>query len=235
MENQTKLLLCEDDANLGSLLAQYLNAKGYETILCTNGDQGWKAYQAGGLDLLILDVMMPVKDGFTLAREIRAKDADIPIIFLTAKSMAQDTVAGFEIGADDYITKPFAMEELLMRITAVLKRTRGAVPVEEVTTVYQLGELTFDARKQQLSGPKGERSLTTKENDLLKLLCAHRNAILLRPEALLTVWGDDNYFNGRSMDVYIAKLRKYFTDEPTVEIVNVHGKGFRLVAPMEHP
>ena len=232
MENKTRLLLCEDDPNLGTLLAQYLKAKDYGVELCTDGEQGLKAYGKGGFDLLLLDVMMPLKDGFTLAREIRANDMETPIIFLTAKNMRQDTITGFKSGADDYLTKPFSMEELLLRITAVLKRSRSMPVPEAPETVFTLGKNLFDARKQVLSGPSGERSLTTKETDLLRLLCENRNALTERNEALVKVWGDDNYFNGRSMDVYIAKLRKYLADDPEVEIANVHGKGFRLVVPV---
>lgn len=229
MESTVKLLLCEDDANLGSLLAQYLAAKGYAVELRVNGKHGWEAYLKGGFDLLILDVMMPVKDGFTLAREIRQRDERTPIIFLTAKSMKQDTITGFQSGADDYLTKPFSMEELLLRVSAVLKRSRGIAPQEEAPAAHTLGDLVFDVRKQQLSGRGQERKLTTKETELLRLLCEHRNGILLRSDALREVWGDDNYFNGRSMDVYIAKLRKYLKDDRRVEILNVHGKGFRLL------
>lgn len=232
MENKTKLLLCEDDPNLGTLLSQYLKAKDYEVELCVDGAQGLRCYKKGGFDLLLLDVMMPLKDGFTLAREVRTQDQEVPIIFLTAKNMRQDTLTGFRSGADDYLTKPFSMEELLLRISAVLRRARGVEQqAEERPTLFTVGGSTFDARKQLLTGPGGERRLTTKETDLLRLLCEHANTVLERPVALRTVWGDDNYFNGRSMDVYIAKLRKYFAEDPTVEIVNVHGKGFRLVVP----
>lgn len=233
METKTKLLLCEDDPNLGTLLAQYLNAKGYAVELCVDGVQGMRAYKKGGFDLLLLDVMMPLKDGFTMAREVRSQDNEIPIIFLTAKNMRHDTLKGFESGADDYLTKPFSMEELLLRITAVLRRSRGVEQPAERPTSFALGACSFDARRQLLAGPAGERRLTTKENDLLRLLCERANTVLERSEALRTVWGDDNYFNGRSMDVYIAKLRKYLADDPGVEIVNVHGKGFRLVVPGE--
>ena len=236
MEKKTRLLLCEDDQNLGSLLAQYLKAKDYEVELSKNGEDGWKNYRKGGFDLLLLDVMMPIKDGFTLARQIREKDMETPIIFLTAKNMKRDTLEGFESGADDYLTKPFSMEELLLRISAVLKRSRGVPTPEREVTAFPLGQLVFDARKQLIHRADGrpsamDRTLTTKETDLLRLLCEQRNTILLRSKALVGVWGEDNYFNGRSMDVYIAKLRKYLADEPGVEIVNVHGKGFRLVAP----
>ncbi len=232
MENKTRLLLCEDDPNLGTLLAQYLKAKDYEVELCVDGNLGLAAYNKSEFDLLLLDVMMPQKDGFTLAREIRKDDSDVPIIFLTAKNMRKDTITGFESGADDYLTKPFSMEELLLRIAAVLRRARGVEPQPESPTTFILGHYTFDARKQVLMGPGEERRLTTKENDLLRLLCENANTVLERSIALRTVWGDDNYFNGRSMDVYIAKLRKYLAEDPEVEVANVHGKGFRLVLPV---
>lgn len=229
MSAPIKLLLVEDDANLGNMLAEYLRAKGHDVILRTNGQEGWEAYEQGKFDLLLLDVMMPLKDGFTLAREIRAKDATTPIIFLTAKSMKQDTIEGFRSGADDYLTKPFGIEELLLRIGAVLRRSMGVQPKPEEPDHYIIGESEFDPRKQVLRTPVGERRLTTKESELLRLLCASANHVLERSEALKEVWGSDSYFNGRSMDVYIAKLRKYLREDPLLEIMNVHGKGFRLV------
>ena len=180
--------------------------------------------------LIILDVMMPLKDGFTLAREIREQDQTTPIIFLTAKSMKQDTIRGFEAGGDDYLTKPFSMEELLLRVSAVLRRTQGVQPRAEEPDRYEMGDCTFEPRRQILTTPKGERKLTTKESELLRLLCSHRNEVLERSHALNEVWGNDSYFSGRSMDVYIAKLRKYLREDPKVEIINVHGKGFRLIA-----
>jgi DNA-binding response OmpR family regulator len=230
MDRPIRLLLCEDDPNLGSLLAQYLAAKGYEVTLRADGQQGLDAYRSGSFDLLILDVMMPLKDGFTLAREVRQHDERTPIIFLTAKSMKQDTITGFQSGADDYLTKPFSMEELLLRVSAVLKRSKGLIGDREAPREHVLGRFRFDARKQVLVIDGQERRLTTKESDLLRLLCEHRNGLLARNDALKRVWGDDSYFNGRSMDVYIAKLRKYLKEDPGVEILNVHGKGFRLVA-----
>ena len=247
MESTIKLLVCEDDNNLGNLLAQYLVAKGYQVEHCKDGKQGWEAYSSGRHDLLILDVMMPHLDGFSLAKKIRQNDARTPIIFLTAKSMKQDTISGFQAGADDYLTKPFSMEELILRINAVLKRSRGLAPKEEEPTRYALGGFVFDLRKQTLTRDTSQgslfpgdadgsaadtpasRKLTTKETDLLRMLCLHRNGLLPRETALKEVWGDDNYFNGRSMDVYIAKLRKYLAPDPRVEILNVHGKGFRLI------
>ncbi|MFZ1695002.1 MAG: response regulator transcription factor [Flavobacteriales bacterium] len=226
-----RLLVVEDDPNLGTMLANYLRARGYEADLRTDGQQGAMAYGKGKYDLILLDVMMPLKDGFTLAKEIRAKDAEVPIIFLTAKSMKQDTLIGFQSGADDYITKPFGMEELLLRIGAVLRRTKGAEPQPDEPVVYRFSSSELDHRKQVLRTPAGERRLTTKENELLRLLCVHRNQVLERTVALNQVWGNDSYFNGRSMDVYIAKLRKYLKEDSATEIINIHGKGFRLVAP----
>ena len=230
MSDQLKLLLVEDDNNLGNLLLEYLRAKGYQADLRKDGQQGLEAYSNGGYDLLILDVMMPVKDGFTVAQEIRQKDSTTPIIFLTAKSMKQDTIKGFQSGADDYMTKPFVMEELLLRISAVLRRANGVEPKPVEPEEYNFGGSRFDPRKQALHTPAGERKLTTKESELLRLLCANRNEVLERTVALNEVWGNNSYFNGRSMDVYIAKLRKYLRDDPSVEIINVHGKGFRLIA-----
>jgi DNA-binding response OmpR family regulator len=230
MSSPVKLLLVEDDPNLGGLLADYLRAKGFLVDLRTDGQQGWLAFTQNSYDMLILDVMMPLKDGFTLAREVRSKDALVPIVFLTAKSMKQDTLEGFKAGADDYLTKPFSMEELLLRTNAVLRRSRGAQPKEVEPEEYVLGSSSFDPRKQLLRTPAGERRLTTKESELMRLLCAHRNDVLERGLALREVWGSDSYFNGRSMDVYIAKLRKYLREDTSVEIINVHGRGFRLIA-----
>ncbi len=234
MSGSNRLLVVEDDPNLGELLSGYLRAKGFEVDLRTDGEQGMRAYEGSKFDLLILDVMMPVKDGFTLAKEIRQNDQTTPIIFLTAKSMKQDTIRGFEAGGDDYLTKPFSMEELLMRVSAVLRRTQGAKPRVEEPDRYTMGEKTyFEPRRQLLTTPLGDRKLTTKESELLRLLCAHQNEVLERSHALQQVWGNDSYFSGRSMDVYIAKLRKYLRDDPEVEIINVHGKGFRLISQKE--
>lgn len=229
MSKPIRLLLVEDDPNLGGLLADYLRAKGYDVDLRTDGEQGWQAYRKGGFDLLVLDVMMPIKDGFTLAAQIRKEDDRTPIVFLTAKSMKQDTIRGFEFGADDYITKPFSMEELLLRVGAVLRRARGVVPQTEEPDHYDIGASRFEPRKQLLRTPAGERRLTTKESELLRLLCLHRNDVMERTDALKEIWGNDSYFSGRSMDVYIAKLRKYLRDDPALQIINVHGKGFRLI------
>ncbi len=223
-----KVLLAEDDENLGSLLKEYLIAKSYETHLFVNGDIAYKHFIKEHFDLCILDIMMPVKDGLTLAKEIRMTNADIPIIFLTAKSLKEDVIEGFKSGADDYITKPFSMEELVFRMEAILKRVgkkEGSSNVNEFT----IGKYTFDAGKQLLCLGNETHKLTTKESELLKLLCLNKNQVLERNFALKTIWIDDNYFNARSMDVYIAKLRKFLKKDPEVQIMNIHGKGFKLM------
>src|ERR1043166_7751545 len=226
---KTKILLVEDDPSLGPLLEEYLEAKGFETRLAEDGKKGSDMYFKGNFDLLLLDVMMPVKDGFTLAKEIRLVDKNVPIIFLTAKSMKEDTIEGFNVGADDYITKPFSMEELLARVTAVLRRTNKVRSTESEDVNFKIGTYQFNSEKQILQHHGAEQKLTTKESQLLRLLCVHINNVLDRTFALKSIWHDDNYFNGRSMDVYIAKLRKYLKDDPKVEIINIHGKGFKLL------
>jgi DNA-binding response OmpR family regulator len=225
-----KVLLTEDDPNLGMLLREYLNAKGYETTLAENGKIGYEKFSQGGYDICILDVMMPVKDGFTLAEEIRQTDKHMPIIFLTAKSMKEDKLKGFTAGADDYITKPFSMDELMMRMQAVLRRTLPEASKAKKKEALTVGNFTFDYDRQILQINGEEKRLTTKEADLLHMLCENRYDVLDRNYALNKIWGDDNYFNSRSMDVYIAKLRKYLAPDPEVELVNVHGKGFKLLA-----
>lgn len=229
MDNKLKILVCEDDENLGLLLSEFLEAKGYSTELCNDGEKGYKAFLKGKFDLCVLDVMMPKKDGFTLAKEIHNLNSEVPIIFLTAKALKEDVLEGFKIGADDYITKPFSMEELVFRITAILRRVKGKKDKE--ITMYKLGKFTFDTQKQVLIADNKSQKLTTKESELLKLLCSHVNDVLERNYALKTIWVDDNYFNARSMDVYITKLRKLFKDDPNIEIINIHGKGYKLVAP----
>ncbi|MFT4779647.1 MAG: DNA-binding response OmpR family regulator [Flavobacteriales bacterium] len=231
MKKKIKILLCEDDSNLGSLLTEYLNAKDFETTLAVDGVEGIRQFKRGNFDFIILDVMMPHKDGFTVASEIREIDRHVPVLFLTAKSMKEDTLAGFKAGADDYMTKPFSMEELMVRINAILRRSAALPEDGEAVTEYSVGEYMFDYNKQRLHREGEEEKLTTKENELLFLLCKHRNGLLERNYALNAIWGDDNYFNGRSMDVYIAKLRKHLKSDPAVEIINVHGKGFKLLTP----
>ena len=229
MEETIKILLCEDDENLGMLLREYLQAKGYSTVLCPDGEQGFKEFTKNKYDIAVVDVMMPKKDGFTLAQDIRQANADLPIIFLTAKTLKEDILEGFKIGADDYITKPFSMEELVFRVEAILRRVRGKKTKE--STLYHIGKFVFDTQKQLLTIGDQQTKLTTKENELLALLCSHANEILQRDFALKTIWIDDNYFNARSMDVYITKLRKHLKDDDQIEIINIHGKGYKLIVP----
>ena len=228
MDEKLRILLCEDDENLGMLLREYLQAKGYSAELFPDGEAGFKAFLKNKYDLCVLDVMMPKKDGFTLAQEIRQANAEIPIIFLTAKTLKEDILEGFKIGADDYITKPFSMEELLLRIEAVLRRSTGLKPEDE-QEIFKIGKLTFNSKKQTLFDGEEEQKLTTKESELLRLLCLNVNKVLERNYALKNIWADDNYFNARSMDVYITKLRKHLKKDPSVEIINVHGKGYKLI------
>ena len=211
------------------LLREYLQAKEYDVELCPDGEAGYRAFLKTKFDLCVLDVMMPKKDGFTLAGDIRAASPDVPIIFLTAKQLKEDILEGFKLGADDYITKPFSMEELVMRIEAILRRVKGKKNKE--SSLYKIGEFTFDTQKQMLTIGDKQTKLTTKENELLALLCSHANEILQRDFALKTIWIDDNYFNARSMDVYITKLRKHLKEDPQIEIINIHGKGYKLIAP----
>ncbi|MBN1987999.1 MAG: response regulator transcription factor [Bacteroidales bacterium] len=228
-DRKIRILLAEDDENLGLLLKEYLNAKGFETDLFVDGEKAYKGFQNNYYDICILDVMMPIKDGFTLAKDIRMVESSMPILFLTAKSMKEDVLEGFNIGADDYMTKPFSIEELLVRLEAILRRTRKDGQ-NNSQSVYKVGKYTFDATKQTLEINEEVRRLTTKESELLRYLCVNKNAVLDRNFALKTIWVDDSYFNARSMDVYITKLRKYLKDDPTVEIINVRGKGFKLIS-----
>lgn len=225
-----RILLVEDDPNLGQILQEYLDVKGFEAVLCRDGEAGLKMFRRERFDLCIFDVMMPKLDGYTLAEEVRLLNADVPIIFLTAKSQKEDTIRGFRVGADDYMTKPFSMEELLMRLRAILKRTQKSQAEAEKQEVFAIGAFTFEPGSQRLLHPQaGEQRLTSKEAELLKLLCIHKNQVLDRSRALKKIWLDDSYFNSRSMDVYITKLRKYLKADAGIEIINVHGQGFKLV------
>jgi two-component system OmpR family response regulator len=228
-KNQIRVLLAEDDRNLGNILKNYLDAKGYAATLCANGLEATDAFARKEFDICILDIMMPVKDGFAAAAEIRAANKKIPILFLTAKSLQEDKLKGFELGADDYITKPFSMEELLLRMQAILRRTDESLKAGGSDNVYTIGHYTFDYNRQTLLIRDQEQKLTSKEAGLLKLLCLHANNVLDRHTALKEIWNADSYFNARSMDVYIVKLRKYLKDDPRVELINVHGVGFKLV------
>lgn len=228
MDDKLRILLCEDDENLGMLLREYLQAKGYSAELYPDGEAGYKAFLKNKYDLCVFDVMMPKKDGFTLAKEVRQINSEIPIIFLTAKNMKEDVLEGFKLGADDYMSKPFSMEELLLRIEAVLRRSTGLKPEDE-QEIFKIGKLTFNSKKQTLFDGETDQKLTTKESELLRLLCLNVNKVLERNYALKNIWADDNYFNARSMDVYITKLRKHLKKDPSVEIINVHGKGYKLI------
>ncbi|WP_258102868.1 response regulator transcription factor [Marinoscillum sp. MHG1-6] len=223
-----RILLAEDDPNLGQVLNEYLMLKGFKPTLCVDGQQGADTFKPGKFDICILDLMMPKKDGFQLAEEIKSIDPEIPIIFLTAKSMKEDMVQGFQVGADDYITKPFSMEVLLLRIKAVLKRTMSGTH-SEIPDEVTLGCLKYQYADNSLTTPSGPIKLTTKENELLKLFVENLNQTVTRTVALKKIWHDDSYFNARSMDVYIAKLRKYLKEEESLKILTVHGEGFKLV------
>jgi DNA-binding response OmpR family regulator len=225
---KVSILLAEDDPNLGQLLKSYLSAKEFEATLVTDGAQAMKVFRKEKFNLCLLDVMMPEIDGFALAREIRAIDPHIPVIFLTAKNLKEDIIEGFKSGADDYLTKPFSMEELIYRIEAILRRSSKRTTDAPAET-YTIGRFTFDVTKQLLTIQDQSRKLTTKESELLELLCRHRNEVLERNFALKSIWIDDNYFNARSMDVYITKLRKYLSKDDKVEILNIHGKGYKLL------
>lgn len=227
MTERRKILVLEDDPNLGFILQENLELRGFATTLVTNGEEGLRTFRKESFDLCLADVMMPKKDGFAFAREVREKDRLTPIIFLTAKSMKEDKIEGFQIGCDDYVTKPFSMEELALRIQAVLKR--GMASALEPPATFAIGKYAFDHGRQVLEYKGKKQKLTSREADLLRMLCVQENRILERDVALKELWGDDSYFNGRSMDVFISKLRAYLKGDPSVEIVNVHGKGYKLL------
>lgn len=230
-KEEVNILLCEDDENLGMLLREYLEAKGYTTELCPDGEKGYDAFQRNDFDLCILDVMMPRMDGFTLAGKLREINPNIPFMFLTAKTMKEDIREGFELGADDYISKPFSMEEVVFRIDAILRRVRGKRAKDQA--IRRIGKFVFDTQKQMLILGNEQKKLTTKEAELLRLLSNRANELMQRDLALKSIWVEDNYFNARSMDVYITKLRRLLQADPNVEILNVHGKGYKLVVPVE--
>lgn len=227
-----KILLVEDDRNFGDVLKSYLEMHDYEVILATDGEDGWHAFNRGEYDLCIFDVMMPKKDGFTLAREVREKNQDVPIIFLTAKTLKEDVVEGFKIGADDYISKPFNSEELLYRVQAILKRSGKKADLDEDIKIFNFGKFSFNYPLRHLvydSDESNTEKLSPKEAHLLRLFCLYKNDVLPRSIALTKIWGEDNYFTARSMDVFVTKLRKYIKRDEDLEIVNIHGNGFRLI------
>jgi two-component system, OmpR family, response regulator len=223
-----KILLCEDDTNLGMVLKNYLELNDYDVTLERDGRLGLAAFQREKFDICLLDVMMPNMDGFTVAEEIRDINPDVPLFFLSAKTMKDDIIQGYKLGADDYITKPFDSEVLLHKIKAILKRNEE-IHREEVNAEFDLGKYHFNPRLRELSVNGKVQTLSPKENELLKMLAEYKNDLLPREAALKKIWGSDTYFNGRSMDVYIAKLRKYLKEDTKLEIVNIHGNGFRLV------
>lgn len=226
-----KILLVEDDPNLGMLTQDYLQLKGkFDVVLCSDGEEGLRAFTKQSFDLAILDVMMPKKDGFTLGKDIRKLNESVPIIFATAKGMIEDKTQAYNLGGDDYITKPFRIEELLLRVNALLKRAENAGQREDrEQSTFQIGAYNFDYSAQTISINGNQQKLSTKEAELLRMLCLKQNEVLTREEALLNIWHDDNYFNGRSMDVFLSKIRKYLKDDPSVEIINVHGRGYKLL------
>ena len=224
--NNIKILLAEDDPNFGPFLQTYLQAKGYSCFLTRNGDEALEAFLTGNYNFCITDVMMPSKDGFSLVKAIRKRDATVPILFITAKNLEEDRLLGFQVGGDDYITKPFSMDELTFRIQAILRRIE-TVKLQE-RDVFPIGRLSFDYDLQTIFTPVQQIKLTPKESDLLRLLCQYQNEVVYRNIALTKVWGDDNVYTARSMDVYISKLRKFLRDDPGVELQNVHGVGFKL-------
>ena len=230
MADAKNILLVEDDPNFGIVLRDYLNFNGFQVTLARNGMEGFDKYKKGDYDLCILDVMMPYKDGYTLAKEIREDNTSVPIIFLTAKSMKEDVLQGYKVGADDFLNKPFDSEVLLAKIKTLLKRKSSQTTINQKQTDFQIGDFHLNAKLRFLTYKKEDPiKLSPKENDLLKLLALHLNDLMPRELALTQIWRDDNYFTSRSMDVYIAKLRKYLKQDPKVEILNIHGEGFRLV------
>jgi len=227
-----KVLIAEDDTNLGNIIKTYLTSKNFEVYLCSDGVQAMETFKTMTFDICIFDIMMPEKDGFALAQEIRVKNINTPILFITARSQSEDIIEGFEIGCDDYIIKPFLLEELHARIKAVLRRSTGNEKIiDNSNYTIRLSNYLFDYNRQILNFKDEETKLTSKEADLLKLLCDYKNNVLPRTEALTKIWDDDSYFNARSMDVYIAKLRKYLNNDPAVKLLNIHGKGFKLTFP----
>lgn len=225
---KAKLLVVEDDPNLGDILKEYLEMKGYEPTLCRDGEEGWNKFKKDKYDLCLLDIMMPKKDGFTLAKEIKKVQENLPILFLTAKNQKDDIIEGLKIGADDYLTKPFSMEELLLRIRAILRRTQKSTEISALKT-YTFGDFVLHYDQQIIEGPEGKHRLTSKENELIRLLASEINKLVNRSHALKQIWGDDSYFNARSMDVYLSKIRKILKDDPKVQIITIHGEGFKLI------
>jgi len=228
MKEKVKVLLVEDDTNLGTILREFLSIKNFDVTQAYNGEEGFEKFKRGKFDICLIDVMMPKMDGFTLAKKIGTIDKQTPFLFLTAKSMLDDKIEGFKSGADDYVTKPFSMEELILRINAILKRTKSSAEELE-RTEFKIGGYNFNYNKRLLSFNFKDQKLTPKECELLRLLCLNENKVLERTEALTRIWREDTYFNSRSMDVYITKLRNYLKQDRSIEIINVHGTGYKLL------
>ena len=233
-DQNPQILLVEDDENFGDVLRSYLEMHDYDVTLATDGEAGLRAFKPSKFDICIFDVMMPRKDGFTLARDVRERDEKVPIVFLTAKNLKEDVLQGFKAGADDYITKPFNSEELLMRIQAILKRSQPQAEPEDGVREFEIGRFHYDYALRELRLDRGTPEetldkLSPKEAELLRLFAIRKNDVLTRKEALTKIWGEDNYFTARSMDVFVTKLRKYLKPDEDLEIVNIHGNGFRLV------
>ncbi len=227
MSDKKKVFMVEDDQNFGTVMKSYLEINGFDVTWIKDGINALKTFVVGYFDICILDVMLPNIDGFTIAKEIKAKEETIPLIFLTAKTLKEDVLQGFGIGADDYVTKPFDSEILIAKINAILNRS-SFKEEEESFSIFNLGSIEFNFDLRTLTSPKGKHQLSPKEAELLKLLCVDINKVMLREKALNSIWGENSYFTTRSMDVYITKLRKYLKDEPKIEIVNIHGSGYLL-------
>ncbi|MEO5581344.1 MAG: response regulator transcription factor [Saprospiraceae bacterium] len=227
--NKAKILLAEDDETLAFVTADNLNAKGYQVILVNNGAEAVKSFDIERPDLCILDVMMPEKDGFEAAKEIRTKSKEVPILFLTARGMKEDRIEGLSLGADDYITKPFSIEELVLRIEIFLRRRY--VDPNRTSGIISIGQFMFDPENYQINGPEGKQDMTQREAELLSYFFKHKNQLSKRSDILISVWGKDDYFLGRSMDVFVSRLRKFFEKDPSIKIENVHGVGYRFTAP----
>ena len=228
MSKEIKVLIAEDDPFIGMITKECFESKGFEVYLCEDGNKAFSCYLDNKPDVCILDVLMPLKDGFTLAKEIRSIDSDIPILFLTAKSLKEDVIKGFKIGADDYVKKPFSVEELIARVGAIIRRTNVSEKDLNQQIVFQIGAFSFDSEFHILKIDKEEIKLTDKESEILAELCRNQNEITNRSSLLLKVWGDDSFFNSRSLDVYMSKLRKYLKKDLNVELVTVRSKGFKL-------
>jgi DNA-binding response OmpR family regulator len=230
----TKILLVEDDKAMAKLLKRYLDVRGFDVVHCSNGNEGFDEFESKrDFDLIILDIMIPYKDGYTLAQEIRKVDEYVPLLFLSSKSLSEDRIKAFKLGADDYITKPFNVEELMLRVNAILKR-QMSVPKTDNTELalpdkIQIGIYTLNAPFQKLILGEEERKLTARESDLLKFLFVHKNKLVKREFILQEIWGDDDYYKGRSLDVFMSRLRKYLKDDPNIQIINVHAVGFKFI------